>query len=217
MDSKEILALQNRRYATKKYDKNKKISDKDWQTILEAARLTPSSLGLEPWKILLIKSDEIKEDLRPMSWGAVKSLDGASHFVIILARKNVTYDSPYVKHISEDVRGHEYDVNSAFAQKLKDYQEHDADLNTPRTLFDWASKQTYILLENMLMTAAALDIDSCPIEGFDHEKVEAYLTEKGILDPKEFGVSVMASFGYRDQAITPKKRRPLSEIYEVIN
>lgn len=216
MNAEEILALQHRRFATKHYDKTKKIAKKDWQVIIEAARLTPSSLGLEPWKILLLENETHKKALFPMAWGAQASLEGASHFVIILAKKNITYDSDYVKHISETVKGHPYDKNSKYAQKLKDYLENDADLNTPRALFDWASKQTYLLLENMMMTAAALDIDSCPIEGFNYAQVEKYLATQGLIDLDEYGVSVMASFGYRDQEITPKKRRPLSEIYQVI-
>lgn len=128
----------------------------------------------------------------------------------------MTYDSAYVKHIVEDVKGHTYNKNSKYAQKIKDYEENDANLTTPRALFDWASKQTYLVLENMMMTAAALDIDSCPIEGFNYTQVEKYLSDQGLIDLDEYGVSVMASFGYRDQTITPKKRRPLSEIYQII-
>ena len=85
-----------------------------------------------------------------------------------------------------------------------------------RSLFDWASKQTYIQMANMMTAATMLGIDSCPIEGFDRAKVEAYLEEKGYLDTEEFGVSVMASFGYRNQEITPKTRWQTEEIYEVI-
>ncbi|GAA9632269.1 hypothetical protein HpVa147_18430 [Helicobacter pylori] len=83
-------------------------------------------------------------------------------------------------------------------------------------MFDWASKQTYIQMANMMMAAAMLGIDSCPIEGYDQEKVEAYLEEKGYLNTAEFGVSVMASFGYRNQEITPKTRWKTEVIYEVI-
>ncbi len=152
----------------------------------------------------------------PLAWGALSSLEGASHFVIYLARKGVTYDSDYVKKVMHEVKKRDYDTDSRFAQMIKNFQESDMKLNSERSLFDWASKQTYIQMANMMMAAAMLGIDSCPIEGYDQEKVEAYLKEKGYLNTAEFGVSVMASFGYRNQEITPKTRWKTEVIYEVI-
>ncbi len=200
----------------KKYDPNRRISQKDWEVLVEVGRLAPSSVGLEPWKMLLLKNERMKEDLKPMAWGALSSLEGASHFVIYLARKGVTYDSDYVKKVMHEVKKRDYDTNSRFAQIIKNFQENDMKLNSERSLFDWASKQTYIQMANMMMAAAMLGIDSCPIEGYDQEKVEAYLEEKGYLNTAEFGVSVMASFGYRNQEITPKTRWKTEVIYEVI-
>lgn len=217
MNREEVIALQHQRYATKKYNPNLKISDEDWATIVEVGRLAPSSLGLEPWKIVLLNNESIKEDLKAMAWGAVASLEGASHFVIYLARKGITYDSDYIKEIMTNVKKRDYDKESAFALRIKSYQENDADLNDDRTLFDWTSKQTYIQMANMMTAAAMLNIDSCPIEGFNREKVEKYLEEKGYLDRSKFGVSVMASFGYSSQDITPKTRWETSEIYSVID
>ncbi|UQS84494.1 NAD(P)H-dependent oxidoreductase [Apilactobacillus apisilvae] len=214
--NEELINVANRRYATKKYNPDKKISDKDWQTIMEVARLSPSSMGLSPWKFLLIENDDLKKDLYNEAWGAQRSLDGADKFVIILAKKNLTPTSKHVQHISEDVQNHSFDPNSAFVAKLQDFQKNDFKLNDERTLFDWASKQTYIPLANMMDAAAYLDIDSCPIEGFNRENVEKTLEKYNAVDLKEWGVSVMVSFGYRDQEITPKKRQPMDEIYKVI-
>ena len=215
-ERQHILDVFHRRYATKKFDPNKKISDADWQTIIEAGRLSPSSFGYEPWKFLLIENPEIKEDLKKICWGAVNSLNGASHFVIILARKNVTITSPHVKHMVEDVMGVDFDVHSPRSEKFKSFQENDFDLNSDRALFDWASKQTYIPLTNMMTVAAELGIDSCPIEGFNRTKVDKYLADKGIIDPDKFGVSVMLGLGYRDQEQPKKTRQPLDEVLEVI-
>lgn len=125
-------------------------------------------------------------------------------------------DSDYVKKVMHEVKKRDYDTDSRFAQMIKNFQESDMKLNSERSLFDWASKQTYIQMANMMMAAAMLGIDSCPIEGYDQEKVEAYLKEKGYLNTAEFGVSVMASFGYRNQEITPKTRWKTEVIYEVI-
>ena len=68
----------------------------------------------------------------------------------------------------------------------------------------------------MLTVAACLEIDSCPIEGCDQEKVETLLANKGIINPQEFGVSVMAGFGYRDEEATPKTRQSKEDVVRYI-
>ena len=95
-------------------------------------------------------------------------------------------------------------------------KEHFKLLESERALFDWASKQTYIAMVNMMNMAAALGIDSCAIEGFNKEMAEKYFSEKGVFNLKEYGISYFVSFGYRDEDITPKTRRELSEVYEVV-
>lgn len=116
----------------------------------------------------------------------------------------------------EDVFGVPYSEESPQTIFFNNFQKNDFDLSSERELFDWASKQTYIALANMMTTAAYLDIDSCPIEGFNKDAVDQYLVEKGYVDPEEFGVSYMVGFGYRDQAIPEKKRQKLSDVYQVI-
>ena len=96
-----IINAFNFRHATKEFDPEKKVSESDFHTILETGRLSPSSLGLEPWRFVVIENEDLKEKLKPYSWGAQKQLNTASRFVIILARKNVrfrirtTYNSRY--------------------------------------------------------------------------------------------------------------------------
>ena len=217
MNREEIIALQHQRYATKKFDPTRRISDEDWAALVEVGRLAPSSLGFEPWKLLLLNNEGMKQDLKSMAWGAVSMLDGASHFVIYLARKGVNYETPYIEKLMQEVRHRSYDPDSAYAHRIKNFQESDAQLNDERSLFDWASKQTYIQMANMMNAATLMGMDSCPIEGYDKAKVEAYLEEKGVLDTSEFGVSVMCAFGYRDEDIKPKVRWNTESIYEVID
>lgn len=217
MNREEIIALQHQRYATKKFDPTRRISDEDWAALVEVGRLAPSSLGFEPWKMLLLNNEGMKQDLKSMAWGAVSMLDGASHFVIYLARKGVNYETPYIEKLMQEVRHRSYDPDSAYAHRIKSFQESDAQLNDERSLFDWASKQTYIQMANMMNAAVLMGMDSCPIEGYDKAKVEAYLEEKGVLDTSEFGVSVMCAFGYRDEDIKPKIRWNAESIYEVID
>ena len=217
MNREEVVALQHQRYATKKFDPARRISDEDWAALVEVGRLAPSSLGFEPWKMLLLNNEKMKQDLKSMAWGAVSMLDGASHFVIYLARKGVNYETPYIEKLMQEVRHRSYDPDSAYAHRIKSFQESDAKLNDERSLFDWASKQTYIQMTNMMNAAVLMGMDSCPIEGFDKDKVEAYLEEKGVLDTSEFGVSVMCAFGYRDEEIKPKVLWNTESIYEVID
>ncbi|MBO1307881.1 NAD(P)H-dependent oxidoreductase [Enterococcus sp. 669A] len=212
----EILAVHKRRFATKAFDPTKTIAEEDWMTIMEAARLSPSSFGYEPWKFLLVESQQVKDDLQDVAWGARNSLNGASHFLIVLARKNLTGNSPHVKHMVEDVFGVPYSKTSPQTIFFNNFQKDDFGLTDERSLFDWASKQTYLPLANMMTTAAYLGIDSVPIEGFNKEAVENYLAEKNIIDLDEFGVSYMAGFGYRAQEVPEKKRQNLSDIYDVI-
>jgi nitroreductase len=79
-----ILQAHSNRFATKKFDPTQKISSEDWVTILETARLSPSSFGYEPWKFLVVDNKEMREDLKPIAWGAVNSLEGADKIIIAL-------------------------------------------------------------------------------------------------------------------------------------
>ncbi|MGC6769432.1 NAD(P)H-dependent oxidoreductase [Enterococcus sp. LJL51] len=212
----QILSVHKRRFATKAFDSEKKISAEDWAVILEAGRLSPSSFGYEPWKFLLIENEAVKDGLNEIAWGAQNSLKGASHFLIVLARKNLTGNSTHVKHMVEDVFGVPYSETAPQTVFFNQFQKNDFQLTDERSLFDWASKQTYITMANMMTTAAFLDIDSCPIEGFNKEAVEQYLSSQNIVNLDTFGVSYMAGFGYRAQDIPVKKRQALSDIYEVV-
>lgn len=213
-----ILDIFQNRYTCKGYDPDKKVSDKDFQTIMEVARLSPSSFGYEPWKFILLNKKEIREKIRPYAWGAVASLDGASHFVLILAKKDIKYDSAYVKYIVEDVQDFPEDMVKKRLEVFENFQKNDFKLlDEEDALYNWALRQTYIPLANMLTSAAILGIDSTPIEGFDREKVENVLIEEGVYDPDKFGLSAMIAFGYTDRDHRPKTRRELKEVWEVIN
>ena len=70
-----IINAFNFRLATKEFDPEKKVSESDFHTILETGRLSPSSLGLEPWRFVVIENEDLKEKLKPYSWGAQKQLN----------------------------------------------------------------------------------------------------------------------------------------------
>lgn len=204
------------RHACKQFDPSKIVSKEDFDTILEAAHLSPSSFGFEPWKLIVLQDEEIKKKLYPIAWGARKSLEGASHLVLLLARKNsdTNYDSEYLTHIMRDVQKLPDEVIESKRNAFKNFQLNDFNLlESDRAVFDWASKQTYIVMANMLTTAAFLGIDSCPIEGYDQKAVDQLLIEEGLIDAKHFGISGMVSFGYRaEDPRRGKTRQPIEDI-----
>ncbi len=219
MDSKEILEAFNFRYACKIFDKNRKISDEDFNTILEVARLSPSSFGFEPWRFVVIDSMDIREKMLPIVWGAQNTLPTASKFVVILARKKPTllYNSDYITYMLYDIHKIPKEKAEARREKYKKFQEDNFKLlESNRAIFDWASKQTYIALGNMMSVAAILGIDSCAIEGFDLEKIEKLLSKEIGFDRSIFGVSVMVAFGYRLNEQPKKTRQALEDIVEYI-
>ncbi|QLK86823.1 NAD(P)H-dependent oxidoreductase [Staphylococcus sp. 17KM0847] len=215
----QLLDTFNYRFASKRFDSNKKIADKDFETILETGRLSPSSLGLEPWQFLVVQDPDVRQALKPISWGAQGQLDTASHFVIILARKNVRPETDYVQQHLRQVKHMSEEMVSAMVEKTRNFQNDNLNLYTnDRALWDWASKQTYIPLGNMMTAAAFLGIDSCPIEGFQYEDVAQVLADKGYLNTDEFWPSVMVAFGYRDvEPSRPKTRRPIEDVVQWIS
>ncbi len=215
----EILNAFQFRHATKEFDPNKKISDQDFEFILETGRLSPSSVGYEPWKFLIVQNQELREKLRAVSWGAQGQLPTASHFVVILARtiKDTKYNTEYVRDQMLNVKQIPEDIFEQILVRYKEFQEHDLNLlESERAIFDWACKQTYIALGNMMTAAAQIGIDSCPIEGFDVEKVEQILAEENLLEDGHLAPAVMVAFGYRVQEPRPKTRKKLEDIVEWI-
>lgn len=169
-------------------------------------------------EVCTYKNEKMLNDMREFAWGAINSLNGASHILMVLARKRVTGDSEYFERIGKEIKNMSEENLKIRKEVFTKFQKEDFKLlENERALFDWASKQTYIAMGNMMTVAASLGIDSCAIEGFNKEMAEKYFSEKGIFDLNEYGISYFVSFGYRDQEITSKTRWKLSEIYEVID
>lgn len=213
----KIIEAYEFRHACKEFDKDKKISEDDFKFLLEIARLSPSSFGFEPWKFLIVQDMKLREKLVPVSWGAAKQLPTASHFIIILAKKDdeMLHSSDYVEYIMKDVHNIPDDKRELRRERYKKFQEEDFKLlDRKGAIFQWASKQTYIALGNMMTAAAQIGIDSCPIEGFDREKLEEILEKEGIIDREKYGVSIMVAFGYRKEE--PKRAKTRQDIEKIV-
>lgn len=218
MENAIIKALEER-FACKRYDKERHVSDEDFWTILEAGHLSPSSFGFEPWHFVALEDENLKKKLYPAAWGAQRSLEAADRFVIILARKrqDLRYDSSYIGHMIMDVQGREPDEAEKRREVFAGFQLDDFHiLESERTAFDWACKQCYIALTSMLLCASSLGIDSCPIEGFSRERVEDILEKEGVLDREHFGVAVMASFGYAAMEPPYKTRQSFDDVVSYV-
>ena len=188
------------RHACKEFDATKTISTDDFEFILETARLSPSSFGLEPWKFLVVQNPALRKKILPMVWGGQKQLPTASHVIIGLIRKTcfMRYDSEYVQHFMRQVQKFPEDAATARTAILKKFQEQDFTLlDSERAMVDWGGKQTYIALGNMMTAAAMIGIDSCPIEGFEKAKLESLLADEMAVDLEAWSVSYLVAFGYR--------------------
>ena len=210
-----ILSAYQSRHATKDFDPDKKISDEDFSFILETGRLSPSSYGFEPWKFVVVQNQELRTKLAQYATGARRQLPTASHFVVILARlpHDMKANSDYIQNMMNNIQ--------QLSPEIRDMKQatYDAFLKTnfaieddPKVMFEWACRQTYIALGNMLTAAAMIGIDSCPIEGFNRKAVNELLITEGVLDPEHYAVSVMAAFGYRANEPQTKTRQITEQV-----
>lgn len=215
ISKRDIIDAFQFRHATKEFDATKKLSDDEINFILQTANLSPSSFGFEPWHFVVVQDPELRESLKEQAWGAPLKLDTASHFILGLSMKApmTKWDSTYIMHMLKEVKQMPEDVIEMYLKFYREFQERDFDLDTDKKLFDWASKQTYIALGNMMTAAALTGIDSCPIEGFHQEKTETLLKEKFNIDTDQYGLSFMVAFGHRkEEPAHPKTRRTLEDI-----
>lgn len=215
ISKEDILNAFNFRHATKEFDATKKLSKADIDFILKTANLSPSSFGFEPWHFIVVQDQELRELLKPVAWGAPVKLDTASHFILGLSMKApmIKWDADYIMHMMKNVKQFPEDVIDMYSGFYKNFQDSDFDLDTDKKLFDWASKQTYIALANMMTAAALHGIDSCPIEGFHQEKTEALLQDKFGIDTTKYGLSYMVAFGHRKaDPEHPKTRRNIEDV-----
>lgn len=215
VSKEEIINAFQYRHATKEFDATKEVSKENMDFILETAHLSPSSFGFEPWHFIVVQDKELRELLKPVAWGAPLKLDTASHFVLGLTMKApmTKWDSDYIMSMMKDVKQLPEEVIEMYSKFYREFQERDFNLDNDTKMFDWASKQNYIALGNMMTAAALRGIDSCPMEGFHQEKTEALLKEKFGVDTDKYGLSYMVAFGYRKAAPEfAKSRRDIKDI-----
>lgn len=202
----EALAF---RHACKIFDETKKINDEDLTYILEAGRKAPSSFGMEPWKILVITNQELKEKLKPVCWNQAQ-ITTCSHLVVVLAAIEAV--KPEFGEVERKFKRREM-PQEKLDMYLGLYANHlKQTLSTDENIYAWTAKQTVFAIENMMMAAAIKGVDSCAIEGFEKEKVEEILA----LDTKKYQLSTIIPFGYRINEQSSQLREPFENVVEYI-
>lgn len=203
----------NWRYATKKMDPSKAVSDEKLEAILKAIELAPTSSGLQPYEVLVVTNPDVRAKIKVVAWNQEQIVDG-SHLLVFAAWDN--YTEARVDSVTDQMaeeRGGRSETLDAYYTNLKNmYLPRDADVN-----FEHAARQAYIALGFALAAAAVEEVDSTPMEGFDPAAVDE------ILGLKERGLRsvLLLPLGYRaeegDWLVNMKKvRRPRDKFITTI-
>jgi len=201
------------RYATKKFDPSKKLSNKQVEVLKNAFNLTATSFGLQPVKMIVIENKELQEKFVELSYFQRQVAD-ASHLLILCIDTNTT---------SEDINAYfdlEKETRNVSEATISKFREQLLQMYENKTIEEKqlsAIYQTYIILGNLMTVCAVEKIDACPLEGFIPEKVDKLLN----LKEKNLKSVLMLPVGYRaDDDIMcemKKVRKPLNEtIIEII-
>ena len=208
-----LLAALQWRYATKVFDATKKIPADVWSALEQTLVLTPTSYGLQPYKFLIVQDAAIRAALLPHSWGQKQVVD-CSHFVVFLARtemKEADVDK-LIARISQ-VRG----VPAESIAPYRGMMVSDV-VNGPRgkAAHEWAARQAYIALGNLMTAAAIIGVDACPMEGLVPAEYDKILKLEG----SGYKTVVACPLGYRaatdKYASLTKVRYETSDLVKVI-
>lgn len=186
-----FLKNQNWRYATKKFDATKKITAEDLDILKEAIRLSSSSYGLQPYKVILVENPELRAKIQPSAWGQSQIVE-ASHLIVFANEINfgtIGIDD-YIKNASETRA-----IPAESLQGYADFMKANITALSEDNRNNWTAKQTYLALGNLLNAAAELKIDVTPMEGF----VPAEVNEILELEALGLNATLIATLGYRHE------------------
>lgn len=203
-----LLDLLQWRYATKKMDPARRVPQEAVDRILEAARLAPTSSGLQPFEVVVVTNDEVRAQIRAVAWNQAQVTEG-SHLLVFAAWDNYTPER--INHMfdyTNEVRGFKNEGWEAYRQQLlASYPKRDAEVN-----FQHAARQAYIAFGVACLAAAAEGVDCTPMEGFDPAKVDEILG----LRARGLRSVTLLPLGYRQEsgdwlAKLAKVRRPRAQ------
>ena len=194
----KIIDALNWRYATKAFDTTKKLSDEQINTLIEATRLSASSFGLQPVRLIVVKTEDLRSQIKDNAWGQAQITD-ASHLIVIASVNNIddSYVDKYINKVST-TRGVELAGLEGYSQMMKGSIKAKLDQGGVEAVDAWSKNQAYIALGTLLTACASENIDACPMEGFDNKKADE------ILGLSALGLSsvVLCPVGYRAESDT---------------
>lgn len=174
--NKTLIEALNKRYATKLFDNTKTISTKNLETIIEAARLTPTSYGLQLMKVVVVTDPNLRQKLLEHSYHQKQVVD-ASHLLVLCSHSS--FDAQHIDdYINNIAQTRNQDPNSKQLQGFKKMLEGFRQNSNTEKLDNWMKNQQYIVLGNILTSCAILGVDACPMEGFVPEKYDEILDLK---------------------------------------
>jgi nitroreductase len=189
------------RHACKVFDETRTVSRADLDYVLEAGRLAPSSLGLEPWRFIVVEDRPLRRHLRPACWNQ-SQITTASVIVVIQALKaELVPETGYARNMLGRLVASQDGLDEA----MQIYQQI-----VHGDLLAWSIAQCHIAAAHMMMAAAAIGIDSCPMGGFEPESAAEVLK----IDRSRFEVALLVALGYRAGAQPTRHRLPLAQLVE---
>ena len=210
MTPAELLDSLHFRYATKQFDDSRKIPSDAWDVLEQSLVLSPSSFGLQPWKFIVVDDVDLRMKLRQHSWNQSQITD-ASRLVVFTTRTDMT--EPDVDRFLSRMAA----VQGRDPSTLEGYRNMIVSFAAAMNLESrqaWNARQTYIALGQFMTAAAAIGIDTCPIEGFDPAGYDQVLE----LSDSGYRTTVVCAVGYRSAddkyAAAPKTRFPIEEVIE---
>lgn len=197
------------RFATKSFNPEQKVSESDLATILDAIRFAPSSAGMQPFQVLVVTNPDIRAQLAQVAYGQPQ-VTQASHLLIFCARNDHPVRAErMLELLSENDPAKREELKGLEGVLVGSYTPH---LANPEAAFAWGARQAYLALGFGLAAAAELQIDSCPMEGFDPTAVHKILNLSEIIRPLAF-----LTLGYRATGpVRPKFRYPKDELFVTI-
>ncbi|MEK7504919.1 MAG: NAD(P)H-dependent oxidoreductase [Patescibacteria group bacterium] len=209
---KNYLANLNWRYATKEFDRNRKLNPEQMALLTQSLILSPSSFGLQPWKFILVENPDMRQKIRVAAWDQGQVTD-ASHLWVLASRKGLDA-SDVEKFIKETAT-----ERKATIESLVGYKDlilgFVSSLNSEKR-DDWCARQTYVALGFLLSAAAQNQIDACPMEGFDPKAVDELLG----LNKLGYTSRVLCPVGFRAEsdkyATLAKVRYPETDLVQKI-
>lgn len=191
----------NFRHACKIFDENKKISEEDFNKILNAGRLSPSSMGMQPWEFEVITNRDLLDKVKASCWNQIQITTASKVLVLYAKIEDLKAGSAYTKYVVSTRKDKNQKEQEAYLERYNmmiktNVGESDLDI------FNWSRANCYLAAQNLMMQAAILGIDSCPMEGFVKDDLQKTLG----IDPKLKQVALVIAFGYRLNDAPQKNR-----------